>query len=372
MATRSLCLMIRRWLCIALCAVCVAGMWWGNRLWKMLEGQSAFRISAVDDSLLADDLRDIAEQCDAQLGAFSIRDTQGLRLYECVVYHPEALGILSIDGDPLTSEQIAAEEPVAMLSKAAAMLLSPDLNCIGDMVQIDGAEYKVIAVYREYEPLGALTRTAEASAIIPARQDGEPRRFYIWIDAKPGDVFAYQQASDLLEDMNQSADAGSFQVEDITGSAQSGRQGIRVILLILLAMISTGLLRAMAKHRRDFARKAQNEMGQYYAPRAVLRLIVPFCWQILPSIAVCAAEAAYSAYCAAKINIGVGSLPGKLLNLSAWTELWTQSIIWGNAREEMPFFSALLNGWLETLTLIAGAVGIGSLWIGLQQLKKDK
>lgn len=373
MATQSSCHMIKRAIWLAICASALAGLWFIAHIWGSLAGQSVYRLSAADDAMLSGGLADMAEKCEVSTAAFAMRDTQeGIRLYECAAYHPEAFGIVLVKGVPVTEKHIDSCAKVVMLNVDGATAISPGLDCIGRQTVIDGEEYTIIGIYDDSAYAGAFTRTASASAIIPAARSGEVRTWYVWTKGDEDNVFAYQQAGNMLKGLHGGMDAGSFQAEAVSESMLAGVQRCRFITLAVLAILCAGLIRHTRGWRGAFVEKTKAGFRAEYALRAALISVRPFVRYILPIAAALLAAAAFAVYCAANIHIGVGSIPEKLLDMDQWLELWQRRIMETNAYGQLPVYAVNLNGWLSRFAWGAGITAMVGAAFGVAGGRKDR
>lgn len=368
-----MCHMIKRILWLAVCTAAIIGMWVIDDMWRTLDGQAVYRLIAADDAQLADNISDIADKCEVSVGAFAMRDTwDGMRIYECAAYHPEAFGIVLVKGAPVTAAHIASCANVVMLNVEAAMKISPSLDCIGQIISIDGTEYTIIGIYEDSVQADAFTYTSSASAIIPAGRNGGMRTWYVWIKAGEGNVFAYQQAGNMLSGLHSGIDTGSYQAEDISGNMHAGLQRCRLMVLAVLMILCVGVVRHTRCWRRTFVCKVKSNFNENYPFAAVLRSVWPFVRYILPVIAVCAVAAAFAVYCAANIYIGADSMPAKLLDVRQWLDIRQRRISEMNTYGHLPVYASILDSWLSRFAWIAGITAIISAAFGVAGGRKDR
>ena len=155
---------MRRVFCLSFSIICLLGLWYCGQLSDSLSGQSLFSYMGIIHSDLQGTLAQIASDCDADFGAFAMEETtlnnrEDIQVYECLNYHPEAIGILMMKGSPITHAQTNHSDSVIMLSEKAALTLSPTLDCIDSFVSLNEKKYRIVGIYQHYEPLGYLTRT---------------------------------------------------------------------------------------------------------------------------------------------------------------------------------------------------------------------
>ena len=368
-----MCHMIKRISWLSVCAAALVGLWLVTDMWQNLAGQAVYRITATDDGYLAGEMADIAGKCDAAIGAFAMRDTwDGIRLYECVAYHPEVFGIVLVKGAPIAQTHIDSCSDVAMLNVEAATLISPSLDCIGQRTTIDGTEYTIIGIYEDSVQADAFTYTSSASAIIPAGRSGGMRTWYVWIKADEGNVFAYQQADNMLNGLHSGIDTGGYQAQNISGNVQAGLQRCRLMVLAVLVILCTGVVRHTHCWRRKFIDVSKRNFDEYYPFAAILKSVWPFSKYILPMIAVCMAAAAFAVYCAANIYIGVDSMPAKLLDVRQWLDIWQRRIMEMNTCGQLPVYAVNLDSWLSKFAWIAGITAMISAVFGVAGGRKDR
>lgn len=370
---------MRRWICLGMCALCVLGLCYVDALWGRLSDQLLYQLLMEVDKEARDSLVKVATGNDMELGAFALGEAklgtagteQEILLRECLVYHPEALGILMITGSPITHSQIEGSEAVVMLSLDAALKHFPTINCIDAIVELNGTPHRVVGVYQEDEPLGPTTRTASASAITPMRVSNGARKLYVWLRPKKASSFAFQHAKSQLDKLSRNSDLGVFQATDIGRMSQMNRQGVRFWQLLLLSVLCCRLLQMLTKMRRRFYQHARSAFSKQYGLRACAELIWPVMWGLLPSLALIICWIGYFIYCANRLLISAEHVPKQLLDPSAWWAKLIETTISVNISTAMPVFSYLLNSKLQWVSLILGLLGLWFLWTGLKlRIKK--
>lgn len=361
---------MRRWIFVLLALLCAAALWVCGALFQSLGGQSLCRLTAVPDAAVAARIRAMAEARGLQFSAFAIGDEESLTLFECLFYHPEALGITLTDGSPITQAQIERGERVAMLSESAALALSPTLDVVGQSVMLGDTSYRVVGIYKHYEPIGFLARTARASAIVPLGAEEDARRIYVWTRPKAASPFAFQYARTALEKLDLGRDAQSFMAADIGLMADMNRQAIRFWTLSALLLFGIYALRKLAWMRRAFVKAVRRECTRHYGGRAALHLIGPFAWYVAPSLAVVAALAFYMVYCAKNLLISAQFVPARFLDPEAWLSQLSALAVKNNLAESMPVYAYALCAQLAYLTMACGALVILFLALSLMPKKR--
>ena len=368
-----MCHMIKRIIWLSVCAAALVGLWLVTDMWQNLAGQAVYRITAADDGYLAKEINEVAVECEVSIGAFAMHDTwDGIRLYECAAYHPEAFGIVMVKGVPIAQTHIDSCSDVAMLNVETAMLISPSLDCIGQKISIDGTEYTIIGIYEVSVQADAFTYTSSASAIIPAGRSGGMRTWYVWIKAGEGNVFAYQQADNMLSSLHDGMDAGGYQAVNISGNVSAGIQRCRLMTLVALVILYAGAVRHTRTWRRIFAETVRSNFEDHYPLAALLRSVRPFARYMLPIIAACLIVMTFAAYCAANIYIGTGSLPAKLLDMGQWWDIMRQRIIDINTFGQLPVYAAILDSWLSRFAWCCGITAILSAAFSVSGGRKDR
>ncbi len=349
-----------------LCGACFVLLIWCAALYLQLDGQIQAHFTARWDQSLQTELQKRLENEDAQMGLYAMRrsDIGSLEdgsIYECVFYHPDAIGIQIIAGTAITQAQIEADDAVMMLSEGAAMRMDPDMNLIGTETMLNGREYTIIGIYRQRSPLGMLTRRSELSAVIPFRTTDHPRVFRLWLYTAGNTRFLYQKLQNCIVDLNQSEDVGGMNVRDLGTAARLGRQSAYIWLWIGCTAFCIGLLRHWKGRRRRFLENA----GQIYVReefavfvRRGLRLAVR---DYLPSILAAALWIAASIWLIASFRFDETVLPRRFLSLKAWYEMLLQNAIRTNESDFLPTLQGALYDRLRHMVSILGSLGIGTV-----------
>lgn len=211
----------------------------------------------------------------------------------------------------------------------------------------------------------AFTYTAPASAIIPAGRSGEVRTWYVWTKGDEDNVFAYQQAGNMLTGLHSDMDVGSYQSRAVSENVLSGMQRCRFMTLAVIAILCAGLIGHTRGWRRAFAEKTKASFKDNYPFKAALTSAWPFIRYILPIIAALLAAAAFTVYCAANIHIGAESIPEKLLDIEQWIDLWKRRIMEINTYGQLPVYAVNLDSWLSRFAWSVGITAIVSAAFGV-------
>lgn len=327
-------------------------------LYGGLEDQATFRITMDIDRAQIEALTRATEGLDAEMGAFCQRncaDIEDCRVYETLVFHPGALGISLLSG------RAPASAYETIISDQLATDVFHSYDCVGLTIKIDGIVYTITGVYTSYEPLGAITRVAERSAVIEA-VDASVRSVYVWLRARKSDIFLCAEGRKALKKLNYSSDAGAFQAVDLGAKVKSGRQRICFMVLVIVWLAALAMWKRMRAVRAAFHARCRAEFTHNYAPRAIPRLVIPFFRALTPSLLALALTAAFAVYCVDSLYISAGAIPKKLLSPGAWLEIARDGWIAGNSDSCLTFYATVMLRRLGQIITAAGVVGIFAAW----------
>ncbi|MEG1844602.1 MAG: ABC transporter permease [Clostridia bacterium] len=356
---------MKKAICLVLAMLCCLGLVGSDILLESLEGQSVHRLSVAVNNGTRKALRDLSIEQNAEMGAFAVSETTfaggALARYQCLAYHPGALGIVLTHGAPITQAQIERGDKVIMLSQHAAMQLSPDLRCVGTKTHIGEVPYLIIGIYRHVEPLNFLTRTSEDTAIVPITTADDERRVYVWLKDKAASPFAFAQADKALRELGSAVDLGDYQAIDLSRVSREGRQGFRLWLLIITTVLGLELLRVLTGSRKRFREDIRRAFAKHDAPRACLGLVWPFVRSMLPTLLVIGGWGVCVLDFAGRLVIS-DQVPGALLDPGAWIDKRVAYTMTANLAEGLPVVAPLLAEHLIRLGTALGIVAL-ALWI---------
>lgn len=349
-----------------LCGACCILLIWCAAFYLQLDGQIQAHFTARWDQSLQTELQKRLENEDAQMGLYAVLESdigslEDGSIYECIFYHPDAIGIQIIEGAAITQAQIEADDAVMMLSEGAAMRMDPNMNLIGTKTMLNGREYTIIGIYRQRSPLGMLTRRSELSAVIPFRMTDQPRVLRLWLYTAGNTRFLYQKLQSCIADLNQSADVGSMNVRNLGTAARLGRQRAYIWLWIGCTAFCIGLLRRWRGRRRRFLENAQQLYAREEFPvfaRTGLRWAMQ---AYLPSMLAAAFWIAASIWLIAGFCFDETVLPRRFLSLKAWYEMLVQNAIRTNESHFWPTLQGALYDRLRHLVSILGSLGVGTI-----------
>ena len=366
---------MRRYVYLILCCLCTLGAWYLDHLWSTLEGQAIFRMPLVAGNDAYNALADVAKEVNSEWASVTLKEEEigdvgsGL-IYGCLSYHPEALGIILIKGSPLIQSQLTMGDPVALLNERCAMLIDPSLDCIGSAVSIGGRNYRIVGIYREYEPLMLLTRNSSLSAIVPVQASGDIQRLYVWLRTKSISMFTFQQVQKDFTAIIGTHDAGDFQSIDLDSISRLNRQSIRLALLIAMSFICWYGHIFMKSSRNEFRQRTKREFSLHYGIHACCRLIGPFMYGVLPSLIVFGGWISYLVLFAERLIINAQWVPTRMLDVEAWIAKLESSVLTSNMVESMPLYGSLLSNHMQNIYIAIAVIGLYTLWLFLRSFSR--
>lgn len=357
-----------------LLVICIVLLTWISTMWSLLSGQIQAHFTSSAGNKLLSDLMKKWKESSAEFGIYAfgendINNSEDVLLYECIAYHPDALGITIISGTSITPQQIAKGDQVAMLSEKIAVSLDPSMNCIGQEITIDGERYRVLGIYRNRSPLGFLSRLPGNSVVIPYRRNEETRILNLWIQAQEDSRFLYQEVHGALELLNQSKDFASFSVKDLGLAARLGRQNSLFWLWLDGALLSFTIFHRSRFRRKRFFRKAALQY-RIFEFRIFLRKILPsMIVDLLPSVTFVVVALLVTVKLASGVVIDATVLPQRFLDINAWRNMFVSNVLQTNSAYFVPAFSYVICDRLNQLNRILGSFGLACL---LLCLKKER
>lgn len=355
-----------------LCVASIVALVWLRPLWIQLEGQVQAQLTVQpNDEALSEACREwSADSLECGLyamGEGTADGLEGILLYECLVYHPDALGVTVVAGTSVTPAQIAAEDRVVMLSEATALALDPSMNCVGREIAIGGEYFRIVGIYRMRSPLGVLTQRPEASAILPCRMSDEPRSMYLWLRTQGNSRFLLQRTSREIEGLTQSPDFGGAGAQDAGTAAAHGRQRILFWLWLDGVVAAAARLWQWKSRRARFAREVIRRRGIFEGRSFLRKAVALAATDLLPSAALAFAAILATACAASGLALDETIVPLRFLDPGTWLEMFKANALRANTSDLAPVYPIVLGARLTQLTEMAGTLSFGSLLLSLRR-----
>lgn len=337
--------------------------------WRNLDGQVQARfIARPDGEALVKALR--SSLGDVEMGLYALGSAQAgkipdVRLYECLIYHPDALGVTLTQGNALTQAQLDRGEDTAMISEQLALALDPAMDCVGRPLTIGDRTYRIAGVYRARSPLGFLTMLDACSAIVPCREESSLRQMHLWIRTRDDSRYVHQQVEKDLDGLDASAEYGSSEAVDLGLAAKLGRQGARFWLWLDFAVLCIAMFRRLRPRRRQFLREIAERRRRDDAGTLLRNALPRVLTEVLPSLLLLLACAGSTATLLSGLTLDESVLPRRFLDLSAWRKMFMDNALRENAAQPAPVWVNVLCRRLESLCAGLGVFSFGALLLAL-------
>lgn len=353
-------------------AGCTALLLWLYVLYGHLDGQIQARFSAQPEKASLASAMSQWNEASLEYGLYAmgigvVEDLEDVLLYECLAYHPDALGITMVWGAPITPAQITNQDHVVMLSQETAMKLNPAMDWSGRCVQIDGESYQVVGVYRARSHLGFLTQVCKETAILPCRAGPTPRNFSLWLCTRGDSRYLFQRAQGWLDALHQSADFASSSTWDLGLSALLGRQGILLWLWLDSMASFIFMLRRWRQRRARFLEQVHRCFSIWEAGTCLRGILPRFVVDLLPSVLLVSAGLWATVRLAGGLVLNEMVLPQHFLRVGAWLEMFAVKTMQANAAPWFPVYPYVLCMRLSQLSGISGALSFALMLLFLKE-----
>lgn len=333
--------------------------------WRSLDGQvQAYFAVCPSDGTLVKDLRSWLaheEMSLYTLGTARIGEISDVRVYECMVYHPDALGVTLTQGSALTQAQLDWDDGVAMISEPLALALDPAMDCVGRLLTIGDRMYRIVGIYRARSPLGYLTVLDSYSAIVPCREGTSLRQMHLWIRTRDDSRYVYQQVKKNLDGLNQSADYGSEGAVDLGLAAKLGRQGVYCWLWLDFAVLCAANLRRLRPRWQCFIRETAERRRRYDVGSFFWSIFSHALKEVLPSLVLVLACVVSLVVLLDGLTLDESVFPRRFLDLGAWRDMLIADTLRENVAQSAPVLANLLCRRLEQLCVGLGIFSFGTL-----------